>query len=133
MLSDEYNKVIPLIIDDFLVQENIQDNSISIQMLEEIFANISYRTYIFLDTMSSAVELGLFTNNAYHNSIYIFIPHEKDRNCGNIGQFTQKSVLADNPDRVKTVYYHPKIERVAFSSDYVCEYYKFIDNKLPAS
>lgn len=124
------NHCLPLIIDDFLTKENIGDDSVSIQLLEEIFAGISHKTYIFLDTMSSAVELGLFTNSAYNNSLYVFIPHEKERNCGTVGVFTKDVVLADNTDRVKTVYYHPRIERVAFSTDYVGEFYKFINDQL---
>ena len=127
------NGCLPLIIDDFLTKENIGDNSISIQLLEEIFAGISYRTYIFLDTMSSAVELGLFTNSAYNNSLYILIPYERERNCGNVGVFTKDVVLKDNINRLKTIYYHPKIERVAFSTDYVGEFYKFINNQLPTT
>lgn len=122
---------LPLIIDDFLTKENIGDNSVSIQLLEEIFAGISHKTYIFLDTMSAAVELGLFTNSAYNNSIYVLIPYEKERNCGNVGVFTKDVVLKDNIDRVKAVYYHPRIERVAFSTDYVSEFYKFINDQLP--
>lgn len=125
------NRCMPLIIDDFLTKENIGDDSISIQLLEEIFAGISHRTYIFLDTMSSAVELGLFTNSACNNSIHVFIPCEKERNCGAIGVFTRDVVLEDNAERVKTVAYHPRIERVALSTDYVCEYYKFIRDQLP--
>lgn len=127
------NHCMPLIIDDFLTKENIGDDSVSIQLLEEIFAGISYKTYIFLDTMSSAVELGLFTNSAYNNSLYVLIPHEKERNCGTIGVFTKDVVLEDNVDRVKTIYYHPRIERVAFSTDYVGEFYKFIDDQLPVA
>lgn len=127
------NHCLPLIIDDFLTKENIGDNSVSIQLLEEIFAGISHKTYIFLDTMSSAVELGLFTNSAYNNSIYVLVPYERERNCGNIGVFTKDVVLEDHIDRVKTVYYHPKIERVAFSTDYVGEFYKFINDQLPVA
>lgn len=125
------NRCMPLIIDDFLTKENIGDDSVSIQLLEEIFAGISHRTYIFLDTMSSAVELGLFTNSACNNSIHVFIPCERERNCGTIGVFTRDVVLEDNAERVKTVAYHPRIERVALSTDYVCEYYKFIRDQLP--
>lgn len=124
---------LPLIIDDFLTKENIGDDSVSIQLLEEIFAGISHKTYIFLDTMSSAVELGLFTNSAFNNSLYVIIPHEKERNCGSIGVFTKDVVLGDNKDRVKTFYYHPRIERVAFSTDYVGEFYKFINDQLPVA
>ena len=54
------NKYLPLVIDDFLTDNNINDNNISIQLMEEICAAVSYKTYIFLDTMSSATELGIF-------------------------------------------------------------------------
>ena len=130
-LTNFHDRCLPLIIDDFLTKENIGDDSISIQMLEEIFAGISHKTYIFLDTMSSAVELGLFTNSAYNNFLYVLIPYEKERNCGTIGAFTRDVVLEDNINRLKTCYYHPRIERVAFSTDYVAEYYKFINDQLP--
>lgn len=39
--------VLPLIIDDFLTEENIKDPQINIQLMEEIFASISQKTYIF--------------------------------------------------------------------------------------
>ena len=129
VLLDEY-KCLPLIIDNFLTPDNIGDDTISIQLLEEIFAGISFKTYIFLDTMSSAVELGLFTNNVYNNSISVFVPHLEDRNCGTIGVFVNDNVLTNNKN-VKKICYHPKIERVAFSTDYVGEYYKFVNNQLP--
>lgn len=63
-LKEIFNdQVISLIIDDFLTFENIQDPNINVQLLEEIFAAISNCTYIFLDSMSSASELGLFANH----------------------------------------------------------------------
>lgn len=131
MLAEFREQCLPLIIDDFLTKDNIGDESVSIQLLEEIFAGISCKTYIFLDTMSSAVELGLFTNSAYNNSICVMMPYEAERNCGTVGVFTKEAVLKDNNERVQIVYYHPRIERVAFSTDYVGEFYKFIDNQLP--
>ena len=132
-LNNFPNHCLPLIIDDFLTKENIGDDTVSIQLLEEIFAGISHKTYIFLDTMSAAVELGLFSNSVYNNSLCVLIPHERERNCGNIGVFTRDVVLEDNKDRVKAFYYHPRIDRVAFSTDYVGEFYKFIDEKLPVA
>ena len=130
-LSSFPNQCLPLIIDDFLTRENIGDDSVSIQLLEEIFAGISHKTYIFLDTMSSAVELGLFTNSAFNNSLYVMLPYEEERFCGSIGVFTKDVVLGENLGRVKTVSYHPRIERVAFSTDYVGEFYKFVYDRLP--
>ena len=124
-------RCLPLIIDDFLTRENLGDASISIQLLEEIFAGIAYKTFIFLDTMSSAVELGLFANSSCNNSIYTLLPFEKDRNCGGIGVFVKDIVLDDNMHKVKTTYYHPQIERVAFSTDHVGEFFKFVKNELP--
>ena len=59
--------------------------------------------------------------------LYVFVPYEKDRNCGTIGVFTRDTVLEDNIERVKTIYYHPRIERVAISTDHVGEFYKFIN------
>ena len=41
------NKFLPLVIDDFLTEKNIKDNTIDIQLMEEICAAVSAQTYIF--------------------------------------------------------------------------------------
>lgn len=130
-LNNYRDKCLPLIIDDFLTKKNIADETISIQLLEEIFAGISCRTYVFLDTMSSAVELGLFSNSAFNNSLYVMLPQEKDIFTTGVGYFIKEIVLKENTNKIKTTWYRPKIDRIALSSDYVTEHFSFVDDKVP--
>lgn len=58
----------------FWSEKNIKDDTIDIQLMEEICAAVSAQTYIFLDTMSSAAELGIFANSAFFNKIKVYIP-----------------------------------------------------------
>lgn len=133
MLYDTYkNKYLPLVIDDFLTETNIKDDSISIQIMEEICAAVSYKTYIFLDTISSATELGIFANSAYFNEIQVFVPKVSDiYNRGNVGYFVHDVVLKKHSDRVKCLEYRPGVERKAIATDYVVEHYKFVNDSLP--
>lgn len=133
MLYDTYKKkYLPLVIDDFLTEEKIQDDSISIQIMEEICAAVSYKTYIFLDTISAATELGIFANSAYFNQIEVFIPKASDiYNRKNVGYFVHDVVLKKHSDRVKCLEYRPGLERKALATDYVVEHYKFVNDRLP--
>lgn len=125
-------RILPLIIDDFLTPENIDDSSINVQLLEEIFAAISYKTYIFLDTISAATELGLFANNSFKHRIQVFLPHLTDiMEKNNVGGFVKDIVLMHNYDRIDLLYYRPKIIRRPIASDYVREHYGFINDILP--
>lgn len=56
-------QIIPVIVDTLFDQDFVSKNSLSYKFLEEIIANISFRTYIFLDTLSTSYELGLFDNS----------------------------------------------------------------------
>ena len=78
ILAKYHNNILPLIIDDFLTLENIDDPQISLQLMEEKCADISVKTYIFLDTLSSAAELGMFASSAYGNKIQVLIPKADD-------------------------------------------------------
>lgn len=132
-LKDTYDgRVIPLIIDDFLISENIKDSKINIQLLEEIFAAISSCTYIFLDTMSAASELGLFVNHSANNIVHIFLPYPSDILHNSVGYFVQNAVIAQNKDKIRVDYYRPKIKKVAFATDFVTEHYEFINDMIPA-
>lgn len=124
--------VLPLIIDDFLTEDNIKDSNINIQLLEEIFATISYKTYIFLDTLSAASELGLFMNHAFANSVVAYIPKESDvLNKSNVGYFVKDVILKMNSEQAKCIEYRPSITRSVISSDYAVEYYGFISDIVP--
>lgn len=127
-----HNKFLPLVIDDFLTEDNIKDDKISIQLMEEICAAVSAQTYIFLDTMSSAAELGIFANSAFFNKIKVYIPKISDiYNKKNVGYFVRDVVLKKHLDRVECLEYRPEVERNAIATDYILEYYKFVNNQLP--
>ena len=100
---------LPLIIDDFMSEEKIKDPTINVQLMEEIFAAVSYRTYIFLDTISTAAELGIFANSAYNNSIKVYLPKYDDiYNKGNVGYFVRSGVLRENSRLIDAIEYRCK-------------------------
>ena len=108
--------VLPLIIDDFLTEDNIKDSNVNIQLLEEIFAAISCKTYIFLDTLSAASELGLFMNHAFTNSVVAYVPKESDiLNKSNVGYFVKDVILKMNSEQAKCIEYRPAITRSVIS------------------
>ena len=124
--------VLPLIIDDFLTEDNIKDPNVNIQLLEEIFAAISCKTYIFLDTLSAASELGLFMNHAFTNSVVAYVPKESDiLNKSNVGYFVKDVILKMNSEQAKCIEYRPAITRSVISSDYAVEHYGFIADIVP--
>ena len=132
-INEIYNKkFLPLIIDDFLTDENIKDENISIQLMEEICAAISLQTYIFLDTLSASAELGIFSNSAYMNELKIFIPKRNDiYNKNNVGYFV-KEVALKSPEKKTSVYeYRPRVRRNALATDYIVEFYSFVDDTIP--
>lgn len=123
---------LPLIIDHFLTKDNISNKDINIQLIEEIIASISLKTFIFLDTISASAELGLFTNNNSDNKVLVLIPRRKDIiNKSNVGQFVRETMLETNSPNVNYYLYNPKITRYAIATDYVVEHYGFINNKVP--
>lgn len=126
------NKYLPLVIDDFLTKDNLKDDTISIQLMEEICAAVSYKTFIFLDTMSSATELGIFSNSAYINKLKVYIPKITDiYNKGNVGYFVRDVVMKSSD--IECFEYRPAIARKAIATDYIVEHYKFVENKLPSN
>ncbi|WP_175531910.1 reverse transcriptase domain-containing protein [Butyrivibrio sp. M55] len=132
-ISNQYsNRILPLIIDDFLTEENIDDKTISIQLMEEICAAVSVKTYIFLDTLSSSAELGIFANSTFMNKIQVYIPKKNDiYNKSNVGYFVREISLKSRPDTIKVLEYRPGVKRNAIASDYIVEFYSFVGNKLP--
>lgn len=127
-----FNKrLIPLIIDDFMTNENIKDSSINIKLMEEIFASISSKTYIFLDTMSAASELGLFAHHSTKNNIHVLLPNQNDIIDKRVGYFVSDVVLKQNQDRIEVDYYRPKIVKRALATNFVVEHLGFINDKLP--
>lgn len=93
--TDKYLHAFPIIIEKLFDLDKSEENypEIRINVLEEIVANISYKTYIFLDTLSTSYELGQFTNFAYNSSNTSILVDEQygDRSNNRIGSYIQKS------------------------------------------
>ena len=128
-----YNKdVLPLIVDLFLTDKNLDFEEYSVQLIEEICAAVSCQTHIFLDTVSAATELGIFANSAYNNDICVYIPKKSDvYNTGIVGFFVREAVLNKPKATVKCIEYRPRIVKKAYSTVYTAEHYAFNDNELP--
>lgn len=130
--DDKFNRrIIPLIIDDFVTPSNIKDDSINVKLLEEIFASISSKTYMFLDTLSAASELGLFASDSTSNKIYVMMPHTSDIIENKVGQFITDVILGQNGEHIEHNYYRPKIIKRAIATNFIQEHYGFINNKIP--
>lgn len=131
-LEDTFDKkVIVLIIDDFVTPKNINDDSINIKLLEEIFASISSKTYIFLDTMSAASELGLFASHSASNKIHVLLPSPSDITDNKVGYFINNIILEQNGEQIERDYYRPQIIKKAIASGHLTEHFGFISNELP--
>lgn len=131
-LLDHKQPCLPLIIDDFMSEEKINDPTINVQLMEEIFAAVSYRTYIFLDTISAATELGIFANSAYSNYLKVYLPKYDDIfNKSNVGYFVRKGVLREESKLIDAFEYRPQIQRKAIATDYIVEYYGFVNDTIP--
>lgn len=127
------SKVLPLVIDDFLTKENIKDDTIDIKLMEEICSSVSASTYIFLDTMSAATELGIFSNSAFAAPIMVMIPKYSDIiSKDNVGTFVRDSVLQPVAnDNVSVLTYRPSIKYCAKATNYFSEYYYFPNACVP--
>lgn len=84
---------LPIIVDElFNEDDEIVDNQLNMKLLEEIVSNISCMTYIFLDTMSTSFELGLFTNSKQNNNVCLLLDSQyKDRYNCYVGEYITKS------------------------------------------
>jgi hypothetical protein len=80
---------IPFIIDPLFDESTIKNRNLNLSLIEEILANVAYKTYIFLDTLSTAVELGLFMNNSQNNKIKCIVPKG---NISSLGEFIRLSI-----------------------------------------
>ncbi len=89
----------------FIIVDNLFNKSgyikkynISFKLIEEIISLLSDHTYIFLDTLSSAYELGLFNTNFSNNKITIFADsgRKESKTLPKIGEYIRKSFDENN-------------------------------------
>ena len=92
----DYISAFPIVVDELFNPDEIRKKNLDarINVIEEIISNIAYKTYIFLDTMSTSYELGQFTNYAYNlDNVSIFVDNQyEERSNNNIGGYIKESV-----------------------------------------
>lgn len=111
----------PIIVDEIFDSPIIKDYKLDLVLLEEIVAATSLKTYIFLDSLSTAYELGLFKNSKSNNSVRILVESPfKKRKRREIGEYIQKSI-----GTVNFLKY-----RADHSGDKELEYFEFKDGKI---
>ena len=87
----------PIIVDRIFDTPLIEKHKLNLVLLEEIVAATSLKTYIFLDSLSTAYELGLFKNSKSNNSIRILVEstfNSRERRI--IGEYILKSIGEDS-------------------------------------
>lgn len=99
-ISKEKYQPIPFIVDPLFDDNTIKKYNLNLSLVEEIIANVAHKTYIFLDTLSTATELGLFMNNSANNEVQILIPKGVK-----VGEFIRLSVETRG-EFVKTIEYN---------------------------
>lgn len=124
-------KALPLIIDDFLSEDNLKGFKLKLPLLEEILARISRKTFIFLDTISAASEMGLFLSHAFRNKSVILLPKESDIVQKQVGVFAH-NVIRHN-DNADCIYYRPSITLSTVATGYTSEFYGFINDQIPSN
>lgn len=89
---------IPVIVDEIFGDDTaIKRTDLKLVLLEEIVAAISYKTYIFLDSLSTSFEYGLFDNSINKNNSVIFLEKDYDkRKQRTIGEYLQKNIPNNN-------------------------------------
>lgn len=87
----------PIIVDEIFDSPTIKKYNLDLVLLEEIVAATSLKTYIFLDSLSTAYELGLFKNSKSNNSIRILVESSyRKRKRRNVGEYILKSIGKEN-------------------------------------
>lgn len=115
-------KATPIIVDlIFNNHEQIEKYKLRYSLLEEIVSAISFKTYIFLDTISTSYELGLFTNSMANNNVSIFVDSlRKYKRIPKVGEY----VIYANEKNI--CYYQARYEESG-NNDYIY----FANNTIP--
>lgn len=95
---NSYFALIPVIVDKIFNNDSMINNlGLKLDVLEEIVAEISYKTYIFLDSLSTSFEYGLFNNGLkYNNSVVFLEDNYSTRERRSVGEYLLKSIPKNN-------------------------------------
>lgn len=91
--SNEYFAIKPFaLIVDNLFDNEILSNQMNVTLIEEIISACAYKNYVFVDTMSTALELGLFSNSYAANKTTAFLPKDYKFFKPSIGYFVTETL-----------------------------------------
>lgn len=121
--TDKYQKshfyTIPVIVDDVLDDKYMTQHKLEYKTVEEIISVISQKTYIFLDSLSSTYELGLFDNSLSKSTVSLFLEkdHNSKRHQRKVGEYILRSIKEDRIIEYDAVYDANGKEYVSFPKD----------------
>ena len=95
--TSETIRPFPIIVDRVFRSDIIKDYNLNMVLLEEIVAATSFKTYIFLDSLSTAYELGIFRNSKTSNNVTILVESKyEDRQRREVGEYIEKSIQSSH-------------------------------------
>ena len=119
--ANENVRPFPIIVDDIFQSKKINNYGLDIGLLEDIVSAISFKTYLFLDSLSTAYEYGAFENSRTSNSIVILLEESfRNRKRRDIGIY-----LKNRFKKSTVLLYKCKIK------DEEKEYYEFENDSVP--
>lgn len=88
-----------LVIDNLFPPNQIDLN---LTLIEEIISVCSYMTFVFLDTMSTSLEMGLFVNSQNSNSVVALLPNDYQFFRPKVGFFVDQTMeVSENIKKIK--------------------------------
>lgn len=108
----------PIIVDEIFASDTLKRHQLNLSLLEELVASLSFKTYIFLDTISTSMELGLFSHNSTDNQINVLIPYNTSENYEkrtSIGEFVKESIQSFPSNKVNLIEYTAVIDGKGFT------------------
>ena len=80
-----------LVIDRLFDNETLEEK-MNITLIEEIIAACAFKNYIFIDTMSTSLELGLFSNSYSQNKTTALLPSDYNMFKPSVGYFVTETI-----------------------------------------
>ncbi|MGB4658281.1 MAG: reverse transcriptase domain-containing protein [Mobilitalea sp.] len=84
-------KPFALVVDNLFSNDDLEERE-NVTLIEEIIATCAFKNYIFVDTMSTALELGLFSNSYAQNKTTAFLPSDYKLFKPSIGYFVTQTI-----------------------------------------
>jgi hypothetical protein len=84
-----------VIVDNLFDSEDLR-TKYNVTLIEEIIAACAYKNYVFVDTMSTALELGLFSSSYSQNKTTALLPTDYHLFMPSVGYFVTETISKSN-------------------------------------